>query len=56
MKLPTLTIILGVVIGLTNASYLPGFVIQNDDSVNYVSMDDSTKLIKNCGDANDLLR
>jgi hypothetical protein len=56
MKLPTLAIILGVVVGLTNASYLPGFVIQNDDSIDYITIDDSTKLIKNCGDANDLLR
>jgi hypothetical protein len=56
MKLPTLTLILTVVVSLTHASYLPGFLIQNDDSLDYVTMGDSTKLIKNCGDAHDLLR
>ncbi|CEP11702.1 hypothetical protein [Parasitella parasitica] len=53
MKLPILAFVIATVLGLSHASYLPGFVIQ-DDSVGSM-LQDSTKLITNCGDAHDIL-
>jgi hypothetical protein len=53
MKLPTLALLLTTVIGLTNASYLPGLLIQDNEVGSLLQ--DSTKLIKNCGDAQDIL-
>ncbi|RCI03316.1 Phosphatidylglycerol/phosphatidylinositol transfer protein [Rhizopus stolonifer] len=53
MKLPTLTLVLATVLGLANASYLPGLVVQQDD-VGF-TLGDSTKLITSCGDDKDIL-
>ncbi|KAI9487665.1 MAG: ML domain-containing protein [Benjaminiella poitrasii] len=53
MKL-TAAIIFGTLASLISASYLPEFVIQDDNELANI-MEDSTKLIKNCGDAKDLL-
>lgn len=53
MKLLTLALVFGAVLGLTQASYLPEFLIQ-DNNVGSI-LQDSTKLITNCGDANDIL-
>jgi hypothetical protein len=52
MKLPTLALVFATVIGLSNASYLPGFVLQDEVGA---YMGDSTKLITNCGDPSDIL-
>lgn len=52
MKLSSLALLIATVVGITNASYLPGLVIQEDVGT-YIG--DSTKLITNCGDANDIL-
>ncbi|CAO3622561.1 unnamed protein product [Mucor hiemalis] len=52
MKLPTIAFLLASAVGLAQASYLPGLVIQEDLGS---FMGNSTDLIKNCGDANDLL-
>lgn len=53
MKFITLAAVIGAIAGLANASILPGFVYQNEDVGTVMS--DSTKLITNCGDANDIL-
>ncbi|KAI7907477.1 ML domain-containing protein [Cokeromyces recurvatus] len=53
MKL-IVAIIFGILVNLINAGYLPEFLIQNDNEL-ATYMGDSTKLIKNCGDANDIL-
>jgi hypothetical protein len=52
MKLPTLALLVATAVGLAQASYLPGLVIQEDVGT---YMGDSTNLIKNCGDEKDLL-
>lgn len=52
MKLSSLALLLTVVVGFSNASYLPGLVIQEDVGI-YIG--ESTKLITNCGDAKDIL-
>lgn len=52
MKLPTLLLLLASAVGLAQASFLPGLVIQDEASI---FMGDSTDLIKNCGDEHDLL-
>lgn len=54
MKLPTIAFLLASAVGLAQASYLPGLVIQDED-LSSSFMGDSTNLIKNCGDAHDLL-
>lgn len=52
MKLPTLALVLAAVVGLVNASYLPGLVLQEEVGA---YMGDSTKLITNCGKPSDIL-
>ncbi|KAG2199247.1 hypothetical protein INT47_010622 [Mucor saturninus] len=52
MKLASLALLLTTVVGLSNASFLPGLVMQEDVGT---YMQESTKLITNCGDASDIL-
>jgi hypothetical protein len=51
MKLPILVI--AFFFTFINANVLPGFHFQDYDNFDYLQ--DSTKLITNCGDENDLL-
>ncbi|KAI8375323.1 ML domain-containing protein [Choanephora cucurbitarum] len=53
MKLSSLVVFSAAVLGFANASYLPGFLVQDSDAG--FSMSDSTKLITNCGDEKDIL-
>lgn len=53
MKLITLAALFSTVVGFANASYLPGFIFQDEDLGTVFS--ESTRLITNCGDANDIL-
>ncbi|GAN04935.1 phosphatidylglycerol phosphatidylinositol transfer protein [Mucor ambiguus] len=53
MKLPTLALVFSAFLGLSQASYLPGFIVQDNDVGSILQ--DSTKLITNCGDAEDIL-
>ncbi|KAI8990346.1 ML domain-containing protein [Pilobolus umbonatus] len=52
MKLLTLCLLLSVFIGIVHASFFPGLVIQEEFG-SYIQ--DSTKLITNCGNSDDLL-
>jgi hypothetical protein len=53
MKLTTLTALFSTVL-VTNASILPGFILQNED-LGTTMLGDSTKLITNCGTPDDIL-
>lgn len=54
MKLYTLAALFSTVVGFANASLLPGFILQQDQDLGTV-LGDSTKLITNCGNINDIL-
>lgn len=52
MRLATLAVLFTTAV---SASYLPGFIVQDNDLADTTMFGDSTKLITNCGDADDLL-
>lgn len=53
MRLTTLALLFTAAV---SASYLPGFLVQEDELTDTINiLGDSTKLITNCGDENDIL-